>query len=43
MVTETFDCSSAPEWLQKAVRGGEQWRGSMVKTLENLAREAGGG
>jgi len=36
LVTETYDCSRAPEWLRKAVRGGERWRESMTLTLEKL-------
>ncbi|HEY1762250.1 MAG TPA: hypothetical protein VGG17_06640 [Acidimicrobiales bacterium] len=37
-VTTFFDCSRSPEWLQKAVRGGEQWRSGMEASLENLER-----
>ena len=36
LVTETYDCSRAPQWLRKAVRGGERWRESMTITLEKL-------
>ena len=36
LVTETYDCSRAPDWLRKAVRGGERWRASMTLTLEKL-------
>jgi hypothetical protein len=36
VVTETYDCSSAPDWLKKVIRDGERWRGSMTRTLENL-------
>jgi hypothetical protein len=36
LVTETFDCARAPEWLRKAVRGGERWIESMTITLEKL-------
>lgn len=36
LVTETYDCSRAPAWLRKAVRGGERWRESMTLTLEKL-------
>jgi uncharacterized protein YndB with AHSA1/START domain len=35
-VTEFFDCSRSPEWLQKAVKGGEQWRPGMEASLANL-------
>jgi uncharacterized protein YndB with AHSA1/START domain len=37
-VTEFFDCSRSPEWLQKATKGGEQWRPGMAASLENLER-----
>jgi hypothetical protein len=36
MVTETCDCSRAPQWLRNAVKGGARWIGSMTATLENL-------
>jgi len=36
LVTETYDCSRAPEWLRKAVKGGARWTGSMTATLEKL-------
>lgn len=36
LVTETFDCRESPEWLQKAVRGGERWSEAMTVTLERL-------
>jgi hypothetical protein len=36
LVTETYDCSRAPGWLRKAVRGGERWRESMTITLAKL-------
>jgi uncharacterized protein YndB with AHSA1/START domain len=35
-VTEFFDCSRSPEWLQKAVKGGEVRRSGMEASLENL-------
>lgn len=38
VVTESYDCSSAPAWLQKAVKGGARWRGSMEVTLDNIHR-----
>ncbi len=38
VVTESYDCSSAPEWLQKAVKGGKRWESSMETSLENLSR-----
>jgi hypothetical protein len=37
-VTEFFDCSRSPEWLQKAVKGGEQWRSPIEASLDNLER-----
>ena len=37
-VTEFFDCSRSPDWLQKAVKGGEQWRPGIEASLENLER-----
>jgi len=36
MVTETYDCSHAPEWLRKAVKDGVRWRDCMTATLERL-------
>jgi uncharacterized protein YndB with AHSA1/START domain len=36
LVTETFDCARSPEWLRRAVRGGERWIESMTITLEKL-------
>jgi uncharacterized protein YndB with AHSA1/START domain len=37
-VTESYDCSRAPEWLQKAVKGGTRWQSSMEASLENIYR-----
>ena len=37
LVTETYDCSRAPEWLRHAVKGGSRWIDSMTATLERLA------
>jgi hypothetical protein len=37
-VTEFFDCSRSPAWLQKATKGGETWRKGMEASLENLAK-----
>lgn len=42
VVTETFDCSSSPEWLQRAVKGGQRWVGAMEGTLEKLQALASG-
>jgi uncharacterized protein YndB with AHSA1/START domain len=36
VVTETYDCSRAPEWLRSAVKGGTRWIASMTVTLEKL-------
>ncbi len=36
LVTETYDCTRAPEWLRKAVKGGARWMTSMTGTLEKL-------
>jgi hypothetical protein len=36
LVTETYDCSRAPEWLRKAVMNGTRWTDSMMRTLEKL-------
>jgi uncharacterized protein YndB with AHSA1/START domain len=36
LVTETYDCSRAPDWLRKAVKGGARWIDSMTVTLERL-------
>jgi hypothetical protein len=35
-VTEFFDCSRSPDWLQNAVKGGERWRPDIGASLENL-------
>jgi uncharacterized protein YndB with AHSA1/START domain len=43
VVTETFDCTRSPQWLQKAVKGGARWVDSMTATLENLDGLAAGG
>ena len=42
VVTESFDCSRSPEWLRKAVKGGERWLESMSVTLEKLDALASG-
>ena len=41
-VTEFFDCSRSPDWLQQAVKGGEQWRPGIEASLENLERLVAG-
>lgn len=38
VVTESYDCSSAPDWLQKAVKGGKRWEAPIETSLENLSR-----
>jgi uncharacterized protein YndB with AHSA1/START domain len=40
-VTEFFDCSRSPDWLQTAVKGGEGWRTQIEASLENLEKLAG--
>ena len=35
-VTEFFDCSRSPDWLQQATKGGEGWRQQIEASLENL-------
>jgi len=37
-VTEFFDCSRSPDWLQEAVKGGERWRPEIEASLEKLER-----
>jgi uncharacterized protein YndB with AHSA1/START domain len=37
-VTEFFDCSRSPDWLQEATLGGERWRPAIEASLENLKR-----
>jgi hypothetical protein len=36
IVTEIFNCSSAPQDLQEAVQDGETWRDAMTATLTRL-------
>jgi hypothetical protein len=36
VVTETFDCTRAPEWLRKVLDNGNRWVGTMTTTLERL-------
>jgi hypothetical protein len=36
VVTETFDCSAAPESLRQALRNGETWIEAMTMTLTRL-------
>lgn len=41
LVTESYDCSRAPEWLRRAVKGGARWIASMNGTLERLDQLTG--
>jgi len=41
-VTEYFDCSRSPDWLQEATRGGESWRAVMEASLKNLEKLVAG-
>jgi Polyketide cyclase / dehydrase and lipid transport len=36
VVTETFDCTGSPAWLQEATKGGEGWIEAMTTTLQKL-------
>jgi uncharacterized protein YndB with AHSA1/START domain len=36
VVTETYDCTAAPDGLRENVAQGEIWRGAMTATLEKL-------
>ncbi len=36
VVTETYDCTKAPDELRQAVQQGELWRDAMTATLERL-------
>lgn len=38
VLTESYDCSNAPPWLQKAVKGGARWQTAMEAPLENVYR-----
>jgi hypothetical protein len=42
IVTETFDCSAAPESLRQALRNGETWIEAMTMTLARLDALCGG-
>ncbi len=35
-VTQFFDCSRSPDWLQSAVEMGERWRPEMEASPEKL-------
>lgn len=36
LVTESYDCTDAPDWLRKAVKNGARWQESMTATLSKL-------
>jgi uncharacterized protein YndB with AHSA1/START domain len=38
VVTETYECSNAPERVRKALNDGENWRPAMTESLERLER-----
>jgi hypothetical protein len=39
VVTETYDCTRAPEWLRRAVKNGQRWATPMTVTLEKLDQQ----
>lgn len=39
IVTETYDCTRAPEWLRRAVNNGQRWASAMTTTLEKLDQQ----
>jgi hypothetical protein len=41
-VTEFFDCSRSPDWLQDVLKGGERWRPEIEASLDNLERLVAG-
>ncbi len=43
LVTETYDCSNAPDDLRRVLRNGERWRESMIASLEKLDEMCGAG
>lgn len=42
IVTETYDCSRSPEWLQEATKGGRGWLDAMTRSLDRLEEESAG-
>lgn len=36
LVTEYYDCSASPDWLRRAVDGGNRWLASMTESLKRL-------
>jgi hypothetical protein len=39
IVTESYDCTRAPEWLRRAVKNGQRWAAAMTTTLEKLDQQ----
>lgn len=39
IVTETYDCTRAPDWLRRAVKNGQRWMTAMTMTLEKLDQQ----
>jgi len=39
IITETYDCTEAPEWLRRAVKNGQRWAAAMTTTLEKLDQQ----
>jgi hypothetical protein len=39
VVTETYDCTQAPEWLRRAVKNGQRWVTAMTVTLDKLDQQ----
>lgn len=39
IVTETYDCTRAPDWLRRAVKNGQRWMAAMTMTLERLDQQ----
>lgn len=39
IVTETYDCTRAPEWLRRAVKNGQRWAAAMTVTLDKLDQQ----
>jgi hypothetical protein len=43
IVTETYDCTRAPEWVREWVENGNRWLTSMAETLEHLDKQCARG
>lgn len=41
LVTEIYDCTRSPDWLRRAVKGGQRWVAAMTDSLEKLADQCG--